>query len=287
MKWQMQKIADEGTSEPYIARLWLGVMQMRDLVVRHVAADDHDFEARRRHFDDLYSPVLDAMASTRNNGRRVQDLIRNHRAKLRDRSIVGYQANAVEIHESIAAPLQEAFSNLVSTAVRATKLLQDVLKYLDLDIGFVFAKQVNYQAGLAKLKQGGDTALADYLAATRLGWSDKLINKRNDLEHKGWRLPDVRYRRGPDGHPEMVEPECDGMPVSEWTATMLPHVLSFVEEMIAYSVQRRLGPDAGLAEVPPDKRDPQNPQRFYFTVPTIQKEAQLWTLRYSSCGFPD
>jgi hypothetical protein len=284
VKWSIQKIADEGTSEPYIARLWLGVTQLRDWLLRHKAAGDRDFEVRRLRFDELYQPVRAAMDSTRTDARRVVELIAAHRERVHNREIVGYQAHTVEIHESIAAPLQESFANFVSAAARATKLLQGLLRDLDLEVGFLFSNDTNFQAGLAKVL---DPALAGYLAATRAGWSDMLINKRNDLEHNGWRLPDVSYRPGPDGHPVVLEPECAGMPVSAWVQHVLPHVLAFVEDMVAYCVQRGLRPGADIGEVPPVERDPVNPQRFVYTVPSLQSDVRLWHLRYSQRGFPE
>jgi hypothetical protein len=44
--WQLQKIADEGTGEPYIARLWAGAMELRDLILRHRANPRVSAEAR-------------------------------------------------------------------------------------------------------------------------------------------------------------------------------------------------------------------------------------------------
>ncbi len=286
MKWQIQRIADEGTAEPYVARLWSGLFEIRDILLRHLARDDRDFELRRRRFDDLYTPVLDAMGSARKHARRISELVEGHRAKIDSGAIVSHQANAVQIDESISAPLQEAFANFIFASVRAAKLHQDLLKYLGLDIGFLFAKEANFQARIGELRQRGQDVLAGYLVATRAGWSDKLINKRNDLEHEGWRLPDVRYRPGPSGEPQMLEPEVDGVAVSAWTAEMLPHVLAFVEDMGAYCVQEGLGSTGALADIPEAERDPQHKKRFYFTVPALQPEAQIWKLRYSVKGFP-
>lgn len=132
-----------------------------------------------------------------------------------------------------------------------------------------------------------------------------LIKTRDQVEHAGWQLSDVRYRPGAAGHPEMVEPEVAGVPVSVWAANTLPHVLAFVEGMIAcsastilagrksncrgtiaYCVQRGLGPDGALADIPEGERDPKNARRFFYAVPRLQPEARVWQLVYSEEGCP-
>ena len=70
--WQIQKVADEGTSEPYVARLWSGALELRDLLLRQQAESDHDFEIRGKHFDDRYQPVLDALGAARKHAARVR-----------------------------------------------------------------------------------------------------------------------------------------------------------------------------------------------------------------------
>lgn len=252
--WQIQKVADEGTAEPYVARLWLGVCELRDLVLRHKAADDADFERRRRDFDDRYSPVLDAVGAAREHAKAIQELFAGHRAKIAAGSIVSRQRNAVQISETIGLTLQEQVAGFLSTAARATKLLQEVLSYLDLDIGFLFQKQQKFTEGLERLHAAGETELADYLDSTRRGWFETLLERRNALEHKGWRLPDVRYVEQPGGALLVIEPEVDGQPLTQFVARMLEHLLALVEDMLAYAVQAGIADVGGLIDIPKDER---------------------------------
>jgi len=46
--WQLQKIADEGTAEPFVARLWAGVLDLRDVLLRHKAPSEADYVVRCR-----------------------------------------------------------------------------------------------------------------------------------------------------------------------------------------------------------------------------------------------
>src|SRR5258708_331352 len=68
-RFVMERRTNEGTASPYMARLVLGVYEMRDMIISHVLRKDH--YVWRDHFDDLYAPVQDAMISARNHSARV------------------------------------------------------------------------------------------------------------------------------------------------------------------------------------------------------------------------
>lgn len=286
MKWTIQKLMDEGSQEPFVARLWSGIFELRDLALRPRSADDKEYESLCRQFDELYVPVLDALGTAREGQKRIAVLVATHRAKLASGEIVSYQTNALELAESITLPLQRDFSSFLSATARAVKTLQNLLRFLGVDIACLFAKPANLQAGLSALKTAGHGVLAHYLWDTRIGWSERLLERRNAQEHNGWRLPDVTYSLPFVTPVQMKEPEVDGQPASEYVAEMLAHALAFTEDLIAYAVQCSIRPPGTLAETPPAERDPQHPKRFYLTVPALQHQAQVWNLMYSSCGFP-
>ena len=283
--WQIQKVADEGSAEPYVARLWVGAFELRDILLRHWAADDADYGGRRQHFDDRYGPVFDALGAARRQARAIQELLASHKQKIAAGSIVSRQRNVVQISETITVPLQEHMAAFLSAAARAARLLQDLLSYLDIEIGFLFQKQPRFLEGLERLRAAGQAELAEYLDSTRRGWSETLIERRHALEHKGWRLPDVRYAEQPDVALLVVEPEVDGRPLTEFVATMLDRLLGFVEDMLAYSVQKGITDIGDLIDTPKQNRDPANVKRFRFGLPALQPDEGFWRLRYSERGF--
>lgn len=62
MKLQIQKISDEGSHVPFVARIWIGLCNLRDdfLQSRNIALD-----TGRKIFDDSYKPVLDSLVTMR------------------------------------------------------------------------------------------------------------------------------------------------------------------------------------------------------------------------------
>ena len=224
--WRIEKVADEGSSSPYYARLWAGIPELRDAVL-NARVDSRQLEAARYQFDEQYEPVLRSLDSARKTTRNVRDILKGHRQKLEDGGIVRFQRNAFEISESISDLLRDHFAQFLNNVVRALKGSQEVVKYFGVEIGCLFTKDQNFVQGIAQLKQNGQSRLADFLSETRSRWSANLIQRRHDLEHKGWTLPNTDYRVTSDGKVEMHEPQVDGQVVSAYTHEMFNRVTSF------------------------------------------------------------
>lgn len=285
--WQVQKIADEGTGEPYIARLWSGAMELRDLLLREHALSDLDFAVRRRHFDERYQPLLDGLSASRKHSASVGELVAGHKARVATGAVISRQRNALQINETIHIELQEQVAAFLSSAARATKAVHVLMSYLGLDIGFLFQKRQEFASALEHLRATGDVELANYLELTRSGWSEVLIERRHSLEHKGWRLPDLRYVEQPDGTVRLVEPEVDGQAVSTFVARMTNHLLGFAEDLLALAVQRGIARVGDLIDIPPEHRNPVHVKRFRFGVPALQPRERFWRLKYEDNGFYD
>jgi hypothetical protein len=234
-------------------------------------------------FDDLY-PLHSLEAAREKKKKRVVALVESHRAKLTSGEIVSRQPNALNLAESISLPLDQEFSAFLGDAVRAFKNLQYLLSFLGVEVACLFGKDSKFRAGTAALRAKGEAVLAEYLSEVRRSWSERLLNRRNLQEHKGWRLPMVTYAPGSGGPVEMNEPLVDGQPVSAFASEMLGHVLAFTEDMVAFAVQKHIRPPFTLAVIPPADRDPENQRRFFLTVPALQPTAQIWSLKYSPAG---
>jgi len=283
--WQIQKLTDEGSSEPFIARLWSGACELRDLLLQHQARDYSDFEMRRTHFDERYQPVMDALGAARKRAKAIQTLLSAHKEKVASGAIIARQRNAVQINEAIGLELQEEMAAFLSAAARAAKSVQALLSYLNLDIGYLFQRQPKFAAALERLRAAGDSELANYLESTRSGWLEALILRRHALEHEGWRVPDVRYVPQSDGNVLVIEPDVDGRPVSEFVSTMIDRLLAFIEDMLALAVQRGIKDIGDLIDIPKEERDPANAKRFRLGSPALQPEVRFWRLRYTEHGF--
>lgn len=282
--WTVLKAMDEGSAEPFIARLMIGVLELRDHHVQARMRSQSELEPMRKEFDDLYGPVLDALFVVRKAAASIRDSIAQHQQKVKSGEIVGWQPNALEIHESINSQLQDDLGRFLNSAVRAIKLLQPAAAYLGTEIGGVFVRDVNHENKMRELEAAGRSALAEYLRKSRAEWSECLLRRRNALEHEGWVLGSVKYVPRADHTVMMTEPTIDSDGVSSWVTRQAAHVLAFVEEIMADAFAHVLPPELVLVEIPAVDRDPIQPRRFRLGFPALENVVR-WKLQYDSVGF--
>jgi hypothetical protein len=253
----MQKIGDEGTRSPFVARLMMGILGIRDAVYG-------DNNAAREHFDELYDQVLSGLRNARETSTDIAREWEQHRAKVESGAIVNARGRAIHVSESIDRSLKRDLESFLNTAVRVIKQsLQTLMKDLAVDIGFLFQKESAFQAGVLRIRDS-HPVLAEYLIATRV-WTEPLILMRNNLEHGTISSPKVSYLL--ESSPVTAqEPIFGGRPITEFTTEVLDRICCFVEEMTVFGLQKKLPPGFEIAEVPPSERDPIAPQRFGTTV---------------------
>jgi hypothetical protein len=262
----VQKIGDEGTTSPFVARLMMGVMGLRDAV--------YDDTAGRNHFDDIYEPVLSGLRSARESGQEIGKQWEEHRARVESGAVVSMDGRRVHISEHIDRALRRDLEGFLSTAVRTIKHSMQVLaEDLGIEIGFLFQKESTFQAGIAKTRLS-DPVLANYLMKTRQ-WSERLVLIRNNLEHGSIPSPKVSYIV--DSSPvRAVEPQFEGKPLTGFTNDVLDRVCCFVEEITVFCLKKSLPKSFEITEVPFAERDASAPERFHLTV--TPEGSQPWVL---------
>lgn len=270
----VQKIEDEGTSSPFVARLMLGVMRIRDAVY-----DDKT----RLHFDELYDPVLSGLRNARETSQDIAREWEQHRAKVESGAIVSASGRTVHISENIDRSLKRDLESFLNTAVRTIKhSLQVLANDLGVDISFLFQKESTFQAGITTT-QASDPMLADYLLATRQ-WSEPLVLMRNDLEHGTIPSPKISYTL--DSVPVRAEePRLNGQPITEFTNEILDRICCFIEEIAVFGLRKKLPRGFEITEVPLPERDPIAPERFHVTITPGGR--QPWVLAAHTRSFTE
>jgi hypothetical protein len=270
----VQKVGDEGTSSPYIARLMLGLLTLREQVY-------WQDEAGRLAFDRLFEAMHQSLSTCRETVADLTQLWGDHVEAVTSGKLVERGGQVISVTESIDRPLRREVTDFLTSAVRVSKdNLQNLALLLGADIGFLFRKPAAFENGLARLRQT-DPRLADYLHQTR-GWSEVLVLARNAIEHEGWVLPRVTYRTFPEAvTPE--EPEICGMPVTRFAERMLDRTCCFVEDLVAYLLVAKLDRKLTLTTVPPAKRTPTSPLRFTLTL--ANGGLTPWVLAYDDVAF--
>lgn len=274
-KWIVQKFADEGTTSPFMARLLLGMMRLRDIVyVDHTTRND---------FDRIFELVSSSLMDSRVSAREVADLWDVHARKVASGEIARLQGRTIYIDENIDKELRKRVESFLNSGVRALKQgMQRLATELQVDIGFMFMQQGAFDGGIAAL-QSTDPLLAEYLRQTRT-WSEQLVQSRNDVEHNGWTLPRVIYSDTTSGI-KAAEPEILGQPVTVFIELMLDRMCCFVEEFTAHCLQRRMPPEITITETPPTERLAEAPERFTLTLRS--GGLSRWNLAYHETLFEE
>jgi hypothetical protein len=282
------KWLDEGVSEPFFARLFMGLMELRDAALRSKVGPA-DLDRVRMRFDEKFEPVLEALMAARNAMKGIDAVMGTHKERFASGAIVQFQLHALIVKEGIDAPLRHHTGTFLSRVVAGLKGTQHVTSELGLDIGPFFASKKNYAKWLLGLR-GNNPLLAEYVDAARSGWSESLTARRGALEHRGWMLDRVDHAIDSSVTPprvQIVEPQIDGFPVTEYAERMGARVFAFTENVVAYACKCAIKPPLTVMEIDPTSRDPHAPKRFALGIPGVGPFGTAeWILRYSDPGFP-
>jgi hypothetical protein len=272
-KFVVQKLSDEGSSSPFMARLYIGNLRLRDVVFPD--------PAKRDIFDKPYHLVMEAMLNTRSTSKEIVRLVTDHFSKLTKGRVGQVRGLKIHIEETIDKELRKEFETFLNSAVRALKQgMQEVTKALHFNMGFLFQKQNSFEKGLTVLEES-DPHMAAYLRETRK-WSERLINSRNAIEHEGWMLPNMKYMEV-SGVIRAEEPEISGQKVSEFVEFIMNRLSCFVEEVTAHCLQAQMPAGISVTEIPLSQRETDMPVRFQVTL--INGGMPIWNIDYHQSSF--
>jgi hypothetical protein len=92
MPFHIRKVLDFGTTEPWVARLWLGIFQFRDFV---------DTGTKRLAFDQKYAPILDNLYECYRAMILLHKTIAEHETKVSSQEIFHVQNGNFMVTENI------------------------------------------------------------------------------------------------------------------------------------------------------------------------------------------
>jgi hypothetical protein len=269
-EWTIAHIADEGSSTPFYARLWMTPFSLRDSIL--TSTDEIE------QFNATYGSTLNDLTTLRRIGKETLELWNTHVAKVARGEIVRYD-NAIHLDETIDEPLSHNLETIIRNAAGAAKLFQELTKLFGLDIGFMFQEDKAFQASIVSL-EASDPMLAAYLRETRK-WLQPLTLTRNALEHAPYVAPRIQYQRLADRIRVQV-PSILGLPLTHFIPTILSRLDRFIEEVLIRAIQRGLPPPLTVVEVPIGSRDPAKPERFKLD---LAGSIQPWQIIYSDDDF--
>jgi hypothetical protein len=275
-KWVVEKIGDEGTNSPFIARLFLGILRLRDQALSDAT--------QREQFDKAFEGVAAGLQTVRAAAKSVVDIYSSYSQRVARGEIARITGGVIYVDVSVDQELRKQTEIVISTAGRVVKdRMQEVLRSLNLDIGFFYRKPTTFTIGIAKLRQQNDS-LAAYLDQTRTKWSERLKNCRDALEHESWVLPKI-LPEAESGIVRIIEPLIDGQPVTEFVTHMVDRVCCFVEDLCAHALQARMLDGVSIREIPLKERNPEIVERFQLAL--VGGGMSIWSISYHDSEFEE
>jgi hypothetical protein len=227
---------------------------------------------------------MTGIQNIRAESKRLIEMYSSHRQRVEKGEGVKIVGAAIQVEDPIYREFRKHVEGVIGTAGRVCKdRMQETLRTLGLEIGFLFKKQATFEKEIAKLK-AKSPELAEYLNQTRAKWLERLVLQRNAIEHEGWPLPRVQYARTSD-RVRAIEPVIDGQPVTEFIMYMVDRVCCFVEELSAYALQTKMPLGVSISEIPFAERKEDIKERFRLAL--VGGGMPLWVLSYHETKFED
>lgn len=260
----------EGTAEPFIARVFLGMV---DMATNLLSQQD------KNAFDDRFMGTLNSALGLRSALVNIRKLIKGHKEALQKRTIIRKAQPDPILSERIDNPLRSHTVHFLEMAGAIIKNLPSTLKFFEINVDYMADREQRFAKGCER-NQSKHPDLVAYLTKLRPPLLD-VDEQFRKMRVEGWNLPNVKYTFK-DGEVSMVEPLIGSEPVTEYAERVFSLLALAIEEIIVYGFQRSQSGPLAIAEIPLEKRDPANAQRF---KRTLRGSEPTWQLKWTGKGF--
>jgi hypothetical protein len=252
VKWNFVEVIDEGTSQPYVARLFSGVAEIRDKTLQS--------NETKKQFDIAYEPLMKSLIATRKLQKQIQSL--------------GTEKTG-ELKRSVRECLLN-FKRILVALLSASKVL-------NVNIDFALGDDHQFEKGIEGLKKG-HPALAEFLAASRNDWLAGLLpileGAKNDEDFLAKPLSEIlKIGKSPDAL--LIE----GVQPIDFLSRVFDRLSVLIEGTCIYGFARLLPHSLSIREIPPTERPTEFPRRFETMLNT--GIVSPWKIRYSPASFDD
>lgn len=254
----IQKMLNEGSSEPFIARMMMQNSQLRDFVIHG--------ETQKKEFDNLYEPLLNNLIECRQAMQECVRLITDHSEKINAGAIISGQDRAWTISESIDKDLNRSFKDFFIKGRIALACLEKLSKYMSFDIGFFFQKDSNFNKRVEDIKANSNDPkqinFITMLESDRAAWYVMFRDIRVRIEHSGFNLPASKYDIDPTGKGKVVFPTIEGKSIIDFLSLMWNNLFEFCENVFVILVDLKLTPPAIMVQISESERKPEMPIKY-------------------------
>ncbi len=257
----IQKISDEGTADPFFARMMCQNLELRNFVMCG--------EVQIKEFDGLYEPLFNNLAECRQAFKECARLIDDHSRKISSGEIIEGQNNAWTVRESIAQELNRNFKDFFIKGRISLQCLDKLSAFMGYPIGFFFQKDPAFEKGLQSiLGRGEDSRLKEFVKMLRddRQWYALFREIRTEIEHNGFNLPMINYKIDSSGKGQVLIPTVNNQKIEDFLNVLWSNLFEFSEEVFVTLVDLKLTYPAMIVGIPEVERDPKMPIKYRIGV---------------------
>jgi hypothetical protein len=268
--FEVRQMGIEGTAEPFIARVFLGLIEMATNIFSQ--QDKNAFDQR---FTGTLNPALEMRTALVS----IRKLVSNHKEALQKGTIVRKVQADPLLSERIDNPLRSYTVRFLEMADAIVNNLPLAMKFFAINIEHMADREQRFAKDCER-NEAKHPELVAYLRKLRPSLLD-IEERFKKMRVEGWNLSNVKYTFS-NGVVSMVEPMIESEPVSEYAGRVFSILALAIEEVIMYGFQRSLSGPIVIVETPPGQRNPINAQRFRRT---LRNSEPTWQLNWSGKDF--
>lgn len=254
----VRKISDVGTSEPWSARMWLGILEIRNHVFENGNSGPNK---RKEEFDKVYTPLLNNLSDAFTNLTEIENLIVSHEKDVKEGKVLSVSGNQYTVEKPIDQKIKILFRGFINALTTALKSTQYICKAINdkFDVGFLFTSDQNFEKCIKKIEKNKGPLL-DHLEMMKnfRHLSNEIVTMtRNPIEHPmgNFSLPDIEY-------------DFENLQIKNnfYTQNKLRRYWEnswrFCELILVAAFETQIKKPWGIVYIPKDQREPSIPIKY-------------------------
>lgn len=255
---------ESGGKDDFYNRFWFQNSEIRSCVIP---------KEKQTEFDEDYLAVVQNLLEAKYAKNFCKKYIEDHLHEIaegKDGTVSGHQIN---VKNQIDIELNMFFKDFFIRGRMATEgLLKLINDWLGYKIGFLFSDdQKVFNKGVEKFKLDASDprfqTLDSFIKSHREGWYRKFIEIRDEIEHHGLKLPQIKHRLGSDGKVEAVFPKIGDQSIQEVLEVLWFDLSYLCEEIFVFVMSLEIKKPYIIWQIPEDKREQHNWVRYKIALP--------------------
>lgn len=264
MPQDFTRMRDEGSNSPFVARMFVGILEIRDLILM-TNNDPRNIQITRQQFDKLYEPIRNSLEMSLISARTIAQLHNELRYLGLKGELIKNSTDGGRIFINNKGPiLKKEFHSVVEHASIAIKtylpkLLTEIFGF---DIGFLYQKEKEFHKRINELRSDKLDPLGDYLFSVRF-WTNQLIGELwNQMKHTYWKMDDPKLIVIEANRVHVLIPEIIGTPIDLLSFKIINRCCLLVEDLIVYGFQFHRSTPIIMMEIESSNRKEYGNKRF-------------------------